>query len=298
MSKKAIDNSQSDLIRVILLVLASIVSALILSFSVLAIIKLQEHDFQSASVFLLLIFISLGLSRLFSVFKNKDKKSLISFIVFLIFDIVLGIIIYFGKDNPYLYSLCGGLFCISIILSRIPKMISNHTLRNLIFNAIIILFIGLLAVGLFIPVNEENAFSPIIIICVIVVFNALFEILSTSFASLNVHVLFKIVIRTYALEVFLGLFTVMVGAAIVFMNYEEGIATFGDGLWYAFAIVTTIGFGDMYAKTMIGRLVSVFLGVYGIIVVAVITSIIVNFYNETAGKIDTKKIKKIKDEEE
>ena len=41
----------------------------------------------------------------------------------------------------------------------------------------------------------------------------------------------------------------MVGAAIVFMHYEEKVATFGDGLWYLFAIVTTIGFGDFAATT-------------------------------------------------
>ena len=298
MSKKTVLNPQSDLIRVIIVVLASAFSALILSFSVLAIINLQEDNFQRASLFLLLVFISLGFSKLITVIKKKDRKSLVSFIVFLLLDIALGIIIYFGKDNAYLYSLCGGLFCLSIILSRLLKIIYNHSTRGLILNIIIILLVGLLAVGLFIPVSEDQKYSPIIIICVIAVINALVEVMSGSFNQMNGKVLFKIVIRTYALEVFLGLLTTMVGAAIVFMHYEETIPTFGDGLWYSFAIVTTIGFGDFYAKSLIGRLVSVFLGLYGIIVVAVITSIVVNFYNETAGKIDTKNIKKIKNEEE
>ena len=78
---------------------------------------------------------------------------------------------------------------------------------------------------------------------------------------------------------------------------EDSIVNFADGLWYSFAIVTTIGFGDFYAVTPIGRILSVVLGLYGILVVAVITSIVVNFYNETAGKQDAEEIKEIKKEE-
>lgn len=85
----------------------------------------------------------------------------------------------------------------------------------------------------------------------------------------------------------------MVGAAIVFMCCEESISTFANGLWYSFSIVTTIGLGDYAATSLIGRIVAVFLGIYGIVVVAVITSIIVNFFNETTGRNDKKKLKDI-----
>ena len=47
-----------------------------------------------------------------------------------------------------------------------------------------------------------------------------------------------------------------------------------------FAIITTIGFGDITAVTGIGRIMSVILGIYGIIVVSLVTSVIVNFYTE------------------
>ena len=49
----------------------------------------------------------------------------------------------------------------------------------------------------------------------------------------------------------------------------------------------------MVCTTLVGRILTVILGLYGIVVVAVITSIIVNFYNETAGKRDEKQIKEI-----
>ena len=69
--------------------------------------------------------------------------------------------------------------------------------------------------------------------------------------------------------------------SIVLPNFELNIATFGDALWYCFAIVTTIGFGDITAVTIPGRIISVILGLYGLFVVALLTSIIVNFYSET-----------------
>ena len=52
------------------------------------------------------------------------------------------------------------------------------------------------------------------------------------------------------------------------------------------------------ADTWIGRTLSVVLGLYGLVVVAVITSIFVNFYNETAGRNDKKEIKHIKKQED
>ena len=91
----------------------------------------------------------------------------------------------------------------------------------------------------------------------------------------------------------------MVAGALVLLMVEdrEIFKTFGDSLWYCFTVVTTIGFGDITAKTLIGRVVTVVLGIYGIVAVAVITSIIVNFYNETSGKKDVKEMKNIQKEE-
>ena len=146
------------------------------------------------------------------------------------------------------------------------------------------------------PLDEGLATLPIIIVCVIVTATAIIEVLSNAFSQLKFKTLFKIIFRTFALEVLLGLLTMIVASALIFSTFEESIPSFGDGLWYAFAVVTTIGFGDYAATTVLGRVVTVLLGIYGIIVVAVITSIIVNFYNETAGKRDSQELKEINKE--
>lgn len=210
------------------------------------------------------------------------------FLFLFVVDIVLGIIIYFGKDEPYLYSLCGGIYCITIIISRIFKIAGNHTPRSIVLNGILIILATLLAIGLFIPNDLERLYSPILIVCFIVAISALIEVLSTAATRLNAKTLFKIIIRTFALEIILGLVTVMVASALVVWYYEPEIKSFGDGMWFAFETVTTIGYGEFKIVTVIGRIVSVIVGLYGIVVVAVITSIIVNFYNETSGKKETK----------
>ena len=80
---------------------------------------------------------------------------------------------------------------------------------------------------------------------------------------------------------------------MIIYSVEPNIPTFVDALWYSFAVVTTIGFGDFVAVTPMGRILTVILGIYGLITVAVVTSIIVNFYNETIGKKDSKELKEI-----
>ena len=287
----------ADVVRVVLLVLGCIFSALVLTFSVMAMTSIQNGDIESSSKYLLIIFIVLGLSRLVTFIKERTRISFVRFITLFLFDVILGVITMFAKDNSYLYSLCGGLYCLTIIISRLFKILAHRDVRSLVFNGVIMAFAVLLAIGLFIPVDYAKVGDIILIICAMVAISAFIEVVSNASSKLKAQVLFKIVLRTYALEIILGLFTMMVASALLLSMYETSMSNFYDALWYCFAVVTTIGFGDFTAVTAVGRILTVCLGIYGIIVVAVITSIIVNFYNETAGKHDVREIQDIKDEE-
>ena len=108
----------------------------------------------------------------------------------------------------------------------------------------------------------------------------LIHIIYISFSQIKIDVLAKIIRKTFAAEILFGLILLIFSFSIVFQAMEPALTTYGDALWYSFAIVTTIGFGDFTVITPIGRVLSVILGIYGIVVVALITSIIVNFYNE------------------
>ena len=70
-------------------------------------------------------------------------------------------------------------------------------------------------------------------------------------------------------------------AALIFLVVEPGITRYQDALWYCYVNLFTIGFGDIVPVTIIGRIVSVLLTVYATLVIAVVTGVVVTFYNES-----------------
>ena len=298
--KKKIDEIRAtDIVRVISLIIGSALTILVLTFSTLTLLSVREGNFDSAPKYLVWVFISLGLTRFISYFREKSVVSLIRAIVLALFDIALGVIVIFAKYDLYVFSIVGGLYALSIVISRGFILIEHHSTRDIVFNTIIIAGAVLLAVGLFQRVEKVEDITAIILIeCFIIAFTALVEVSVMAFSQLKLKVLLKIIFKTYALEVLFGLLTLMIAFSLVLMLYEPEMSEFPDALWFCFSVVTTIGFGDIKAVTHVGRAITVVLGIYGIIVVAVITSIIVNFYNETKGKDDTEAINKIKKDEE
>ena len=283
--------------RILMLVLGGACSVVILTFAVLTIIAASKGNYEVAPRYLIWVFIAMGLLGLVTFIRDRTKINLVRCIILLVFNILLGVLVLFAKENKYFFSLAGGLYCLAFILSRILLIIQKRTIRAIILNAILILMAALLAIGLFIPVKDEYIGNVILIECLFISITALALVAAVAFGQFKFKILFKIVVNTFALEVLFGLVAIMIASALVLMSVEEAMTNFGDALWYCFATVTTIGFGDFAAVTIIGRLITVLIGIYGIIAVAVITSIIVNFYNETSGKKDAKEIKNIQKNE-
>ena len=286
--------------RVLLMVVGWILTTGVLVFSVLTFTKAKAEiaqdpfvGFSEAPKYMVWVFILLGLTRFISWLKDRTTMSLLRAFVLLAIDVGLGIMVIVGKYNSYIFSLSAGLFALSIIVSRVFKLIENHSLRNIILNGLIIVIAICFAVGFFRKVTDDFLDAVILTECLFIAVCAFVEALLLSMSQLKLDVFFKIIFRTYALEILFGLIALMVALSLVLTVEEPSMANFPDALWYCFAVVTTIGFGDFYATTLIGRVVTVVLGLYGIVVVAVITSIIVNFYNETSGKNDAKEFREI-----
>jgi voltage-gated potassium channel len=58
---------------------------------------------------------------------------------------------------------------------------------------------------------------------------------------------------------------------------EAKIITFGDALWWAMTTITTVGYGDLYPVTPIGRMVAAALMMSGIAVLGVVTASIASW---------------------
>ena len=58
---------------------------------------------------------------------------------------------------------------------------------------------------------------------------------------------------------------------------DPGCLTFGDGMWFSFEAVSTIGFGDIEAAGPIARVATVVLSIFSIFYIALITGVVVNY---------------------
>ncbi len=171
-------------------------------------------------------------------------------------------------------TLVSALIACALITGRVFSIIRNHRFLNVISNIICILGIAFCAIS-FVYMSG------------LLFLLAVFALLSIVFSRVSFSVLRKIVVKTHAAEIIFGLVLLIVTFAMLLTFFEPNMDKFTDALWYCFAIVTTIGFGDLTAVTSFGRILSVILGIYGIVVVALITSIIVNFYGEMKTSPET-----------
>ncbi len=70
---------------------------------------------------------------------------------------------------------------------------------------------------------------------------------------------------------------IFVDALIIFIA-EPNITRYGDALWFCYEIISTTGFGEFTSLTFIGRMCSVLLSVYSLLIIAIITGVVTNFY--------------------
>ncbi|SDB60999.1 Ion channel [Ruminococcaceae bacterium FB2012] len=244
---------------------------------------------------LILVFLALGFSNVAKAVRLKQhnpfefRRYLILSGLFILSPIIMVFLETISAVTVWLI-----VYALSILVSRIDILvvaIKKRRIKTIVFNSIII------AASIFIMVtsgslsDEENLRVDLFAVALLIMLQTFIRLMGISMSQIRFDILRKIVIRSMAAEVMSGLIILIISFSLVLKAFEPAIETLGDALWYCFAIVTTIGFGDIAAGSMIGRILSVILGVYGLIVVALITSIIINFYSETkdikmSGSID------------
>ena len=90
---------------------------------------------------------------------------------------------------------------------------------------------------------------------------------------------FKIVGADKIIFTYFVYFTII---AIILRFVEPEIGSFFDSYWYCFAVATSVGFGDVVAVTLIGRILTMILSVYSIAIVAIFTAVVTHFFVEIA----------------
>ena len=91
---------------------------------------------------------------------------------------------------------------------------------------------------------------------------------------------YRILQRTGTLKMFASFLLFLAGSSAVLVLIEPKISTLGDGIWYLYIAATTIGFGDICVSTSIGRIITVLVSLYGILITAMVPGVVVNYYME------------------
>lgn len=229
----------------------------------------------NAFAFFVMTFVLMGIARLFRAFRYRAQSRL-QFYKFLAYGLVMlaGCLCagYFSETTSIRILLI--IYLGSLISDRVISCIVNHRLRSLLMNIVAIFLL------VWISADVYASTELLFFVMFFVVMHSLVSILAVSFARINLRSLAKVIRETYATEIISGLLLLIFAFSSILKYIEPGLNSLADALWYCFAIVTTIGFGDFTATTFVGRVLSVILGMYGIIVVALITSVIVNYYGE------------------
>lgn len=294
--KKLTDNQKFAII----LITTSISNGGALAFVITALNYFLTLDFALISLYLSLTFFSLTLSSINSlIYYRIMKNNRIAFFKHIAFSLIyltFAIIFLAVPDTPVVYVSICGIYVLTIAANRVCRVFEERKIFKMVFNSFLALVSLALALIMFLTIEEAQAFATVLLLTMIIImFISLVNLMVFAFSRIQLRTLLKIIRKTFALEILYGLFVLIFSFSFVFTIFEDTFTNYGDALWYSFAVVTTIGFGDFVATGPITRVLSVVLGIYGIVVVALITSVIVNFYNEVKAKSDKEEEEKLKE---
>lgn len=103
----------------------------------------------------------------------------------------------------------------------------------------------------------------------------------------KIKLMLKVLKTTNVDKLIYGFLIYILFMAFILLKIEPNITTYFDSIWYCFVTFSTVGFGDIVVTTLIGKILSIILMIYGMIIVAIMTGTLVNFYQEIQ-KIKTK----------
>ena len=90
----------------------------------------------------------------------------------------------------------------------------------------------------------------------------------------------KVINRTGAFKILLSYLFALVLGGILMVFIEPQIDNVFDGIYFCFVASTTIGFGDIVPVTVIGRVITMVVTLFGILTVAMVPGVVVAYYTE------------------
>lgn len=113
--------------------------------------------------------------------------------------------------------------------------------------------------------------------------------------DLSVHMgasLARLLSRNALLPTFLGSVIVVIMAGYVISEIDSAIDDTGEGIWWAWVTITTVGYGDIVPTSTVGRIFAGLLMLIGLGLVSLLTANIAAFTIERSSHADARRIRK------
>ncbi len=230
---------------------------------------------------------------------SNVKENMFENIFLTVFIFILAVLVGLTKYGIYFLISSMFLYSLTVIAARMLKIKEDHSTQSIVFNVLSSAFCFLFSFVFFFPeIYAKHATSVsnsnFIVFCfsIMIIISSSKNVLFPYHKTLKINVITKVIKKSLVYEIILALLILVILCSIYFTLVEPNMTSYVDALWYSFSVITTIGFGDVAVTTTLGRILSIILGVCGIVVVALFTSVIVNFYNEMNKKRELKEIEK------
>lgn len=279
------------------LVINVVISVLILVFNLTLSSNIMNGNAKMVSAFLglTLLFITAYYVFQFLVFDTKNER--IRIIIAGSTNFLAAIFAFLSQLHYSFYFIATFTFVSSMIVNQILKVHlydKEPTIAQKASYITLAIVLSFIAFGVLMAINDEYTTNITIIAMTIIMITSIRNLVAPSLKLEKVRLFITILIETHLFEVLICLLALMIAFSFILPIVDDKIDGFWNAMWYCFAVITTIGFGDYVSTTVLGRIITVILGIYGIIVVAIITSVIVNYYNA----VTSKNVKKLEDSEE
>lgn len=249
--------------------------------------KASANDQEGTSLFLGLAIFSMALYQVYLFIKFPNVKDRIRVSIIGLVYIIAGIIAFGAKNDYKLFFVSTFLVVLAVALSQILSIFIHNkekTRAGIVTNALAGAVFLALGIAILFNIFEQDAIYITVVDAILLLFIAIKNVLLPSLKFSKVKVFLDILLKTHTIDVLLCLLAMIIAFSFLFPMFEDTIDNYWDAMWYCFAVITTIGFGDFAATTLIGRILTVVLGIYGIIIVAILTSAIVNYYGAVSKK--------------
>ena len=86
--------------------------------------------------------------------------------------------------------------------------------------------------------------------------------------------------RTGTIKIFFAYLILLCISGALLWAIEPQVNGLFEGIYFSFVASTTIGFGDIVPVTVLGRIITIIVTLFGILTVAMVPGVVVSYYTE------------------